>query len=134
MDNGLFNQLRQINLPIADYAVFGSGPLAVRGIIPSCNDLDVLCRRKAWALVSQLGTMTFLSEYGVSVVSLCDGAITFGLKWGIGDFDVDELIDTAEIIDSLPFVLIEHVVSYKKTRSSARDISHLQALENFDSL
>lgn len=131
MDNRLFDELRRINLPTNDYAIFGSGPLAARGIIPSCNDLDILCRRAAWATVSQIGTMKFLPEYRVTVASLCDGAITFGTKWGIGNFDVDELINTAEIIDSLPFVLIEHVVTYKTIRSSAKDLLHLQALEEF---
>jgi len=51
------------------------------------------------------------------------------MKWGIGDFDVDELIDTAEMIDSLPFVRLEHVISYKKIRSSGKDLLHLSALE-----
>ena len=111
-----------------DYAVFGSGPLAVRKIIPTCNDLDVLCRRDTWAAVNQIGAAEFLPAYGVTVISLFDGAITFGTKWGIGDFDVDELIDTAEVIEALPFVRLKHVVSYKTIRSSAKDLLHLEAL------
>lgn len=128
MDQTLFDQLRGLELARQDYAVFGSGPLAVRNIIPKCSDLDVLCRRGAWAAVSQIGVKEFLPEYGVTVISLFDGTITFGTIWGIGDFDVDELIDTAEIIEALPFVRLAHVASYKTTRSSAKDLLHLEAL------
>lgn len=70
----------------------------------------------------------FLSEYGVTVVSLSDGAITFGMAWGIGDFNVGELLETAKMIDLLPFVGLEHVVRYKTIRSNRKDLQHLSAL------
>jgi len=116
-------------LPIRDYAIFGSGPLAIRGVIPLCNDLDILCRRGAWELVSQIGKTEYLPAYDVTIVSLFGGSVTFGTQWGIGNFDVDDLIDSAVIIDSLPFVQIKHVIAYKKLRSSAKDLLHINALE-----
>ena len=129
MDSTLFDQLRQLRLPPNNYAVFGSGPLAIRGIIPACNDLDVLCNQPVWDIVRQEGVMKFLPEYDVTVVSFLDGAITFGTEWGIGDFNVAELIETAEMIEALPFVRIEYVVRYKTIRSSAKDLQHLSALQ-----
>jgi len=128
MDATLFDQLRQLELPPKGYAIFGSGPLAIRDIIPACNDLDILCRQEVWDIVSKKGMTKFLSGYGVTVASFFDGAITFGTEWGIGDFNVGELIETAEMIDSLPFVRLEHVVRYKTIRSSTKDLQHLSAL------
>ena len=130
MDPSLFDRLRQLQLPPRGYAVFGSGPLAIRGIIPLAHDLDVICRKEVWNIVSQIGRLEYLPEYDVSVVVMADGAITFGTQWGIGDFDINELIATAEIIDGLPFVRLEYVVCYKKIRSSEKDRLHLDALEN----
>jgi hypothetical protein len=104
--------------------------LAIRGIIPLANDVDVICREEVWNIVSQIGTVEYLPEYDVSIVSMADGALTFGTKWGIGNFDVDELIATAEIINGLPFVSLEHVICYKKIRSSEKDLLHLGALES----
>ncbi len=129
MDYTLFDQLRQLRLPPNGYAIFGSGPLAIRGIIPACNDLDILCRQDVWDNISRNGVTKFLPEYHVTVASFFDGAITLGTEWGIGKFDVTELIDTAEMIDSLPFVRLEHVVRYKTIRSSAKDLQHLSALQ-----
>jgi hypothetical protein len=128
MDATLFDQLRQLELPPKGYAIFGSGPLAIRDIIPACNDLDILCRQEIWDIVSKKGMTKFLSGYSVTVASFFDGAITFGTEWGIGDFNVGELIETAEIIDALPFVRLEHVVRYKTIRSSTKDLQHLSAL------
>ena len=130
MPVALFNQLRQLKLPTGDYAIFGSAPLAVRGIIPSCNDLDIVCRDGVWETVSERGATRYLSEYDVTVAAFADGAITFGTQWGIGAFDIDELIDTAEIIEALPFVRLENVLAYKTIRSSAKDLQHLEALQD----
>ena len=118
-------------MPAGDFAIFGSGPLIVREIIPSSNDLDIICRNEAWEQVKAIGQLERLSEYDVTIVSMCDGRLTFGDKWGIGSFDTDELIDSAEEIGGLPFVRLEHVASYKKIRKRPKDLSHLEALEAY---
>jgi len=128
MSNSLFEKFRKLGLPQQDYAIFGSGPLAIRGVIHSCNDLDVLCRGKFWEDVQRLGESTYLPEYDVTIVTLADGDIGFGTTWGIGEVDVDELIDTAEMIDGLLFARLEYVVRYKMKRKNKRDKQHLAAL------
>lgn len=124
----LFDKLRELNLPVGDFAIFGSGPLIVREIIPASNDLDILCRGGAWASVKEMGTLEYLGEYDLSIVTMYDGHLTFGEKWGIGEFDTDELIDSAEEIDGLPFVRLEHVASYKNISKRPKDLEHLRAL------
>lgn len=126
----LFERLRGLDLPAGQYAVFGSGPLLVRGVIEDAGDLDVLVRRPAWESVSRVGTLVEIEE-GVMIVSVDDGALTFGRSWAYGDFDIDELIDTAEIIDGLPFVLLEHVVTFKEAADRAKDREHLALLANW---
>jgi hypothetical protein len=118
----IFDELRSLCLPAGGFAVFGSGPLLVRGIIDSVSDLDVLCRGRAWAVAQQLAGAAVM-EHGVPVVSI--GAISFGTTWGLGEFDADSLIDGAEIIDGLPFVGLEHVVAYKQAAGRAKDLEHL---------
>ena len=113
------------------YAVFGSGPLVVRGIVPDAGDLDVLCTSEAWSIVAARGNVEYLPEYDVTIASMLDGALTFGTTWGIGEFDVLELIATAETIDGLPFVRLEHVVRYKTIRNSEKDRCHLDLLKRW---
>ncbi len=125
----MFDLLRSLHLPAGEYAIFGSGPLIVREIIPASNDLDIICRGSAWKAVQKIGEPAYLSELDVAVVTMCGGRLTFGSEWAIGDFDINELIDSAEIIDGLPFVRLEHVASYKKISKRPKDIEHLKALE-----
>jgi hypothetical protein len=125
----IFDLLRSLSLPPDDYAVFGSGPLIIRGLIEAENDLDVLSRGPAWARANQIGDLVYLPEHDVEVVSCFDGVITIGTRWAIGDFDVGELIDTAEIIDGLPFVQLEHVIRYKEVAGRPKDLRHLELLE-----
>ncbi len=124
----LLDTLRAMDLPMGDFAVFGSGPLLVRGIITEVNDLDVVCRGAAWDRARQLGPLVDIEE-GVRIVSAARGAITFGISWGYGDFDIDALIDTAETIDGLPFVRLEHVIAFKRIAGRDKDVEHLRLLE-----
>lgn len=123
----LIDRLRSLALPAGDYAVFGSGPLIIRGIIEATNDLDVISRGPAWDRARQLGDLVHLEEHGVEVVSFDDGAITVGTSWAYGEFDIDQLIETAEIINGLPFVRLEHVVAYKEAAARPKDLVHLRA-------
>lgn len=123
----MFDLLRGLELPGGDYAVFGSGPLIVRGVVAGTNDLDIICRGAAWEQVRSLGTERLFNE-GNPYVEMFDGLLTFGITWKYGVFDLDELIDTAEWIDGLPFVLLEHVVSYKRAAGRPKDLAHLEAM------
>ena len=39
------------------------------------------------------------------------------------------MIDTAEIIDGLPFVRLEHVIAYKQIAGRPKDLQHLALIE-----
>jgi len=125
----LFSLLRSLDLPRGDYAVFGSGPLLVRGIIARAGDLDVICRGAAWERAQRLGPVR--EDHGVPVVALFEGAVSLGVRWAVGDVDVDHLIDTAEVIDNLPFVRLEHVVAYKRLAGRPKDREHLRRLKEW---
>ena len=129
MSHPLLVRLRELALPSGEYALFGSGPLLARGLIDAIGDLDVLVRGPAWSAVASQGEIVRLDVYDVDVVTLDGGALTFGRTWGIGSFDVDELIDTADIIGGLPFVAMEHVVAYKRHAGREKDLHHLDLLE-----
>ena len=130
--NPLLEELRSLHLPPGDYVIFGSGPLLVRGVIEQSDDLDVLCRGAAWDAVCRLAAPQRDPQWGVELVSLHDGRLTFGRTWAVGDVDVDEIIDTAEVLDGLPFARLDHVVTYKKLLGRPKDVAHLEALARYE--
>jgi len=127
MSDDLFDNVKRLDLPQQDMAIFGSGPLIIRNIIPFTNDLDIICRGEVWEAVIATGQSQFLPEYDTTIVSMENGAITFGTAWGIGQFDINTLIDTAEVIQGLPFVQLRYVIEYKKIRGLPKDRSHIEA-------
>ena len=108
--------------------MFGSGPLIIRGIIEATNDLDVVSRGPAWELARTRGEPMTLGD-GAVVAGFFGGAITVGTSWSYGEVDIDQLIETAEVIDDLPFVRLEHVVAYKRIAARPKDVEHLRLME-----
>ncbi len=119
------------NLPDGDYAIFGSGPLLVRGIISTVNDIDVLARGAAWERALEIGEVTPLPEHGISVVSLHNGALTIGRRWAIGDIDADHTIDSADRLFGLPWAKLDLVAAYKRTADRPKDREHLRLLDKW---
>lgn len=121
-------RLVELALPIGDWALFGSGPLFLRGWIDEIADLDVLSRGLAWEKARETGKLTTLPD-GNPLIEIEPG-ITVGQTWAYGSFDIDELIETAEMIQGVPCVRLEHVVSYKKLADRPKDRVHLAAIES----
>ena len=120
--------LRSLDLPRGDYAVFGSAPLLMRGIIETVADLDIVSRGRVWEYAVEVGTLTFLAEQRITVCSFFDGLVTIGTSWAYGQLDIDELINTADTIDGLPFVRLGYVAEYKRIAGRPKDLEHLDKL------
>ncbi len=75
---GLFGKLRALGLPAGDYAVFGSGPLAVRDLIRELRDLDLVARGAAWERARGLGPVRAAPEGDLVVWLEGDAIEVFG--------------------------------------------------------
>lgn len=121
----LFGKLRALELPAQHYAVFGSGPLAVRGLIEHISDLDVVARGPAWRKAAALGAVGVASG-GDRVVRLEGGTIEIFDGW-LG-WDADAIIDGAETIEGLPFARLEEVQAFKLHHGRPKDLEHAQLI------
>ena len=98
--NVLLEVLNGYNLPKGDYAIFGSSPLVVVGMIDDVNDLDVIIRPSKWPFQTE-------GEYLTEDIEFFD-------NWP--NEDVDDLFtatNTADLIaeDSELFELLERATS-----------------------
>ncbi len=62
--NELLTRVAGLELPAQDFAIFGSGPLLVRGVIDSANDIDIICRGAAWDKALTIGDLLHLKLLG----------------------------------------------------------------------
>lgn len=125
----LLNKLKSLDLPVKDFAIFGSGPMVVHGLKEFDHDIDVIARGEAWKKTMTLGEVEQAPMRDHRVV-LFEGKIEIFDGWAPGEWDVDELIDTAEYFDGLPYVKLEYVLEQKKRLGRVKDIKHAELIRD----
>lgn len=126
----LFIKLFSLQLPSEDFAIFGSGPLYAHGLRETINDIDLITRRSAWDIISK-NTVIDLKILSHKKVVLFDGDIEAFNNWGPGEWDIDELIDSAEKIDGIKFVTLQNVLKWKKMLQRPKDIFDIEKIEEY---
>lgn len=128
-----FSCLKQLNLPIDQYAITGSGALGIRNL-KEIGDLDIIVTPALWdALAKQYGIVV---ENNVKKIIL---QIEIVEALGEGSFyteekakDIPSIVDRishAEIIDQLPFESLEHVLYYKRKMGRDKDLNDIFIIE-----
>ena len=104
--NFLLELLKTYNLKDGEYAVFGSAPLVITGMINDVNDLDVIIRPRSWNFETE-------GEYRTE-------DIEFFNNWP--GLDVDDLIDNHTFeYKGVLFVYPEKVIEYKRKMNRLKD-------------
>lgn len=126
MDVGtLTNKLKEQQLPIGHYAVFGSAVMAIKGIREAPN-IDVIVTDKLWSELQEKG---YKPDH--------EGFIRIGnikiSNWWFAPTrkDIPTMISEAENISGIPFVNLEEVLSYKKALNREKDINDVRLIEQF---
>lgn len=127
--NDLFLKVKNLKLPAGKYAIFGSGPIAIRGL-RECKDVDIIvtrdvfidCKTKPDWQVKKLDENT---EY------LDNDGIELWDRWGPGEWDVNKLIQEAEIIDGLPFVKLDEVLRWKEMNGRSKDLKDVKIIKKY---
>jgi hypothetical protein len=126
-----FELVRKLNLPASDYVIFGSAPVYVHGLRKTLPDLDIVACRLAWRVVTSLGRPDSApSGYG-NMVELYDGKLQFFDRWISPDWDVEELIGRADIINDLPIAQLKQVLRSKLQTNRPKDQEDLRALRSY---
>jgi len=124
----LVKLVAELDLDCRDFVIFGSGPLLAHGLRRHIQDLDVVARGAVWCRVSQYGFPTAGSINGAPMAVFWGGLIQFSPGWISEDWDTDDLIGRAEIIEGLPFAQLTDVLEYKQMLGRPKDRPDIQAL------
>lgn len=120
----LFDELRRLELPTGQYAVFGSGPMGVRGL-REIGDVDVIASP---ALFAKLATKYSAEDHEHGLHKIQIGRVEILDGWYPKVGEVDELIASAEIIEGLQFVQLDKVLAWKQAYGRAKDEKDIQLL------
>ncbi len=118
------DELLKLELPIGKYAVFGSGPLAIRNLREN-KDIDLIVKEDLWLMLEKKHPSN-----GGDCISI--GHIDMYKTWMFGFTKrIGELIDDAEMIGGIPFVRLKHVLEWKKSRKTEKDMNDIEIIESF---
>lgn len=120
--------IEELELDLRDLVVFGSAPLLAHNLRNEVADIDVVVRGDAWERVARHGTPAKGSVNGAPVAAFCGGSIQFSAGWISEKWDIDKLIDEAEIIQGLPFAQLSAVLAYKLALDRPKDHDDVKAL------
>jgi hypothetical protein len=129
MSRELFQKIRDFNFPVGQFAVFGSGPMCIRGL-RECRDIDIILTEKLFARLQndpqwEAKRLHDGNDY------LAHDEIELYKDWGPGEWDVGKLIREAEMIEGLPFVRLDEVIAWKTILGREKDIKDLQLINSY---
>ena len=126
----IFKKLKQLNLPLGEYVLVGSGPLAARGI-REASDLDIAVTRKLLEELIASKKFRKIKKYGRLFLEAENLDIITQLDWDDYPTKVEEAIKTADIINGFPFLNISETIKFKKALGRKKDFKDIKLLEDY---
>lgn len=124
------DELKALKLPAGQYAIFGSGPLAVRDL-RDAGDIDIIVTQEIWDKLAKKYPQTKKETVKGPVTSINIDHLEIYRDWLNLTSQIKEMIETAEIINDLPFVKLEHVIEWKKFMGRDKDKNDLRLIEEY---
>lgn len=120
----LLKKLARLDLPESEYAIFGSGPLAIRGL-KEANDLDIVVSNELFN--------TLAEKYGQKVPGKIEiegeDIEIFSSRDMI--FGGEEVIKRAEKIDGFKFISLEDTISWKQKLGREKDLADIEIIKEY---
>ena len=120
----LVARLLALGLPTDSFAVFGSGPLAVRGLRDTA-DIDLLVTLALW---DELAEHFPVEETPTGPLLRLEEGIDAFRTWHPPVGPTADLVARAELIGGLPYVRLEWVLLWKQRRDLPKDRADVEVL------
>ncbi len=122
-------ELKLLNLPIGEYVIVSSGPMAMRGI-RECGDLDLLITEKLFNDLSKKYTADKAENFSKVVISENIEALYFGHNPN-DVYPEERQIREAEMIEGFPFQNLETCLYFKEHSDREKDRADVVLIKEF---
>jgi len=125
----LLRELKALNLPPDQFAIFGSGPLGIRGI-REINDLDLVVLPELWQELAKKYPVKKIKIDPKRYKAFLSKNIEVASKPMFG-FKAREMIESADIIDDIRFVNLETTIEWKKKAGREVDLRDIKLIKAY---
>ena len=119
-------ELKCLNLPSGEYAIIGSGPMAIRGL-REANDIDVVVKKTLWLELLKRFVPYDSKHIRIGNIEIWGNFINLTER-------IDDVIDSAELLAGYPFVTLQDTLFWKKFLNREKDQKDLKMIEETLSL
>lgn len=129
-NNSKFAAIKALNLPLNQYAITGSGALGIRNL-RAIGDIDIIVTSELWNILEKKHGV--ITENNIKKIVFPDGIIeALGEQSYSAEKNaptISERIANAEVIEGLPFEMLEHVLYYKRKMGREKDKQDIKIIE-----
>jgi len=120
----LLHEVKNLGFPEDKFAIFGSGPLAIRDIRDS-GDIDLVVKPEFWQELIKKFPIT--DKYG-GIIEI--GEVEVFKDWKPWFEDANLLIDDADFFEGIRFVKLKYLLEWKKAFGRDKDKIDLPMIES----
>jgi len=124
----IFEKVKELNLPFGKYVVVSSGTLDVLGIRPA-SDIDIAVTKDLHEELRKDGTWREEELYGKIFLQKDIYTIIPQLDWDKYKTTTEEAINSALVIEDIPFMNLEELLKFKKAQNREKDMKDIKLLE-----
>jgi len=129
----IFEKVKNLNLPLGEYLIAGSGPMAARSI-RDYKDIDILVTERLYEKLKK-DDWEIVEVDGVNdkFEVLKKDKYEAGKNLWFGDYrpNSEFLITNAEIINGIPFLPLPELVKFKKALGREKDLKDIKLIEDY---
>ncbi len=127
----LLERVKSLNLPKGQYALFGSAPILVRGLRDATHDIDIIVKKDVWDEYAKKENWKVKSgPSGDNYLGWEGEDIELWNSWRPGEWDIEKIINDAEIINGISYVRLETTLEWKKQNGREKDLKDAKLIED----
>lgn len=119
----LLKKFRELKPPLNQYAIFGAGPMTIRGIRKS-KDLDVIVTDDLYKKLLKRYKETKSGQIKIGKIEI------FSPQSALID-NPEELIDRAETIQGFKFIRLDDLIKWKKKLGRKKDLEDIELIKDY---
>jgi inorganic pyrophosphatase len=126
----IVERIKELNFPIGQYVIIGSGPLDALGI-RTANDIDIAVTPELFKTLRTSGEWEEEERYGKIFLKRSGVDINPELCWSDYLTTTEEAIASALVIDGVPFMNLEELKRFKTALGREKDKADIALIEKY---
>ena len=126
----IFERVKRLHFPVGQYVVFGGGILEALGI-RNTYDVDVMVTSELFEKLRE--SKIYKEEVRWGKIFLIGDQIEIGTKldWENYSTTIEKAINTATIIDGVPFLNLQETIKFKKAMGREKDFTDIELINEY---